>query len=74
MAKTVKEIATINLSGNEKGVISVARIDEPYGDGSAPVVSIGIFLKETSIDMNWKTHIPLGNIDELINALNQAKN
>ncbi len=61
------------LAGTKNGVISVSQLEEPYGNGSFPVVSIGISLKKNTEDPDWKAHIPYENLDELINALKDAK-
>ena len=70
LAKPIKEF---KLAGTKDGVISVAHIDEPYGNDSNPVVSIGISLKANSDEPDWKAHIPYENLDELIEALQEAK-
>jgi hypothetical protein len=59
----------INLSGTKNGVISVEKIDEPYGKDSASVASIGINLKGDASNPEWKVHIPFDNLDEVIKAL-----
>jgi len=64
---------TIALSGTKKGVISVAKIDEPYGKDSASVASIGISLAGNADEPEWKVHIPLDNLDEVIKALVSLK-
>ncbi|HEY9203126.1 hypothetical protein [Sulfurimonas sp.] len=64
---------TIQLSGTKKGVISVTKIDEPYGAGSASVASIGISLVGNANEPEWKVHIPLKNLDEVIEALKELK-
>lgn len=64
---------TITLSGTKKGVISIAKIDEPYGSGSATVASIGISLDGDAQNPEWKVHIPLENIDDVIKALEALK-
>ncbi len=61
------------LADTKNGVISVSHLEEPYGDGSFPVVSIGISLKKNADEPDWKAHIPYDNLDELIEALNEAK-
>ncbi|MDD3323929.1 MAG: hypothetical protein PHN38_02235 [Sulfurospirillaceae bacterium] len=61
------------LAGTKNGIISISHIDEPYGSGSFPVVSIGISLKKGGDEPDWKAHIPYENLDELITALNEAK-
>ncbi len=66
-------IKTIKLDGTKKGLISIANINEPYGSESKPVVSIGISLKGDVNEPDWKAHIPYANLDELIEALQEAK-
>jgi len=66
-------LKTFPLADTKNGVISVSHIEEPYGNGSFPVVSIGISLKKDSHEPDWKAHIPYDNLDELIEALNEAK-
>lgn len=63
----------ISLSGTKKGVISVTRIDQPYGKESGSVASIGISLVGNENEPEWKVHIPLENIDEVIKALEELK-
>ena len=64
---------TIALSGTKNGVISVTKIDEPYGSGSGTVASIGISLSGEAENPEWKVHIPLDNLDEVIKALSELK-
>lgn len=66
-------LKTFALADTKNGVISVSHLEEPYGDGSFPVVSIGISLKKNADEPDWKAHIPYDNLDELIEALNEAK-
>jgi hypothetical protein len=61
------------LAGTKDGEISVSKIEEPYGPNSESVVSIGISLKSNSEEPDWKAHIPYANLDELIEALKEAK-
>jgi hypothetical protein len=64
---------TIALSGTKKGVISVTKLEEPYGPGSGTVASIGISLDGNAESPEWKVHIPLDNVDEVIKALQEIK-
>ena len=73
MAKSSKIIKTFKLHGTKSGIISVSHINEPYGEDSSPVVSIGISLKGDVNEPDWKAHIPYENLDDLIDALNEAK-
>ena len=66
-------LKTIPLSGTDKGVISISNMDEPYGEGSSSVVSIGVSIKGDGNNPDWKAHIPYENIDEVIEALKEAK-
>jgi hypothetical protein len=59
----------INLSGTKNGVISIEKIDEPYGKGSHSVASIGINLKGDASNPEWKVHIPFDNVQDVIKAL-----
>ncbi len=72
MADTIKEIATMPLASSKNGKIEVAVIDEPYGAGSAPVASVGIFLDGSNDEPDWKVHIPKENIADVIAALQKA--
>ena len=64
---------TIALSGTKKGVISISKIEEPYGKDSATVASIGISLAGDSENPEWKVHLPMDNLDEVIAALTALK-
>ncbi|MDD2653423.1 MAG: hypothetical protein PHX44_10290 [Sulfurimonas sp.] len=62
---------TIPLSGTKKGLISITKIDEPYGKGSHSIASIGISLGGDAEEPDWKVHIPLENLEEVIEALRE---
>ena len=62
-------MTTIPLNSTKKGVISVTKIQRPYGEDSAPVASIGISLTGNAESPEWKVHIPMDNLDEVIKAL-----
>ncbi len=64
------ELKQIPLAGTKNGIISIAKVIEPYGAGSDDVISIGIALNGE--DVEWKTHIPFDNLDEVITALQDA--
>jgi len=64
---------TIALSGTKSGVISVTKLNEPYGEGSGVVASIGISLSGDANNPEWKVHIPMDNLDEVIKALKELK-
>jgi len=63
----------IPLSGTKSGVISVTKVEEPYGAKSHTVASIGISLVGDGENPEWKVHIPLENIDEVVEALQALK-
>ena len=65
------QLAKISLAGTRKGIISIMDVKEPYGAGSADVVSIGIALNGK--DVEWKSHIPYDNLAELIKVLQDAQ-
>ncbi|SFV58993.1 hypothetical protein MNB_SM-7-180 [hydrothermal vent metagenome] len=64
----------IPLASSDKGIISITKIDEPYGEGSKPVVSIGISLNGDADKPDWKAHIPLENVDEVCAAVKEVAN
>jgi hypothetical protein len=64
---------TITLHGTKKGVISVTKIEEPYGEGSGTVASIGISLSGNAEAPEWKVHLPMDNLDAVIEALQALK-
>ena len=71
MSKQTVEITKLNLAHTKNGTISVAHIEEPYGEFSSPVVSIGISLGGGEND--WKVHIPYENLDDVMKALEEAR-
>ncbi len=64
---------TIELSGTQRGVISVTKLEEPYGPKSNTVASIGVSLSGNANEPEWKVHIPLENLDDVIKALQELK-
>jgi len=72
MSKKVVNIKTLKLAHTKEGTISVSHIEEPYGESSSPVTSIGISINGKSEE--YKVHIPYENLDELIKTLNEARN
>ncbi len=69
----MESLKKIALDGTSNGEIEVSIINEPYGKDSSSVASIGISLDNTTNEPNWKVHIPSGNIDDVIDALKEAK-
>ena len=62
----------IPLANTDKGIITVTKIEKPYGENSKPVVSVGISLNGDAENPDWKAHIPLENIDEVCAAVKEA--
>jgi len=69
--KKTNLIKEFPLANTKEGLITISHINEPYGENSKPVVSIGISLNGEDVD--WKAHIPYENIDDVISALKEAK-
>jgi len=65
------EIKTIKLANTKNGTINISTIDEPYGKDSNKVASIAISLNGK--DIEWKVHIPMENLDDVISSLNDLK-
>lgn len=63
----------IKLHGTERGEISITKVEEPYGEGSEPVASIGISLSGDIDKLQWKIHVPFNNLDEVITALQELR-
>lgn len=64
---------TIALNGTKKGVISITKIEKPYGEDSGTVASIGVSLTGDTDAPDWKVHIPLENLEDVIAALQSLK-
>jgi len=73
MSSAVNIVKEIPLDGTKKGIISISKVDEPYGTGSDSVASIGISLAGDAKNPEWKVHLPMGNIDAVIEALKSIK-
>lgn len=73
MSGTVTPIDEMTLDGTKNGKITVTTVAEPYGPNSASVASIGISLKAEATEPEWKVHLPKANIDQVIEALQKAK-
>jgi len=68
----MKIIKELSLADTKNGKITVGTIDEPYGKGSSSVVSVAISLNGTG-EPDWKVHIPKDNINDVLLALQEAK-
>jgi hypothetical protein len=69
MSKELTVEKEIALSGTKSGKIFVSKIAQPYGEKSESVASVAISLAGTADSVDWKVHIPLENLDEVIEAL-----
>jgi hypothetical protein len=69
MGKELNIEKVVSLSGTKNGKIFVSKIDQPYGEKSGTVASIAISLAGSADSVDWKVHIPLENLDEVIEAL-----
>lgn len=67
----LNETKIIPLANSKKGFISITTIEEPYGKDTDTVASIAISLNGS--DIEWKVHIPLTNLDEVIASLQSIK-
>ncbi len=67
---TITELGSLPLAGTKKGVISVSNVTEPYGKDTPDIVSIGVSLNGQ--DIQWKSHLPYENLDEVIAILQKA--
>ncbi len=67
---TITELGSLTLAGTKKGKISISNVTEPYGKSTPDIVSIGISLNGQ--DIQWKSHIPYENLDEVIALLQEA--
>lgn len=73
MSKKREVLQTIKLSSSKKGIISIAHLDQPYGENSDPVASIGVSLEGDTENPEWQVHIPYDDIDAVITALKEAQ-
>jgi hypothetical protein len=73
MSGKVTMVEEMGLGGTKNGKITVTVVEEPYGEGSDSVASIGISLQANAEEPDWKVHLPKENIDAVIAALQKAK-
>ena len=53
--------------------ITVKRVDNPYGEGTESVISLGCTLKGDLENPTWKVHIPVNLIEDVVLALKLAR-
>jgi hypothetical protein len=62
-------VKVIDLANTESGKIFVSTIENPYKNDGTKVASIGISLNGNQDEINWKVHIPISNISDVVDAL-----
>ena len=67
---TITELGVLPLKNKKNGKISISNVTEPYGKDSEDIVSIGILLNGK--DIQWKSHIPYENLEDVIAILQKA--
>ena len=67
-----ENIFAIPYPNRDNSYIVVTRLDEPYGEGSDPVISIGCTLKGNVSDPTWKVHVPQDMIKDVVMAIDFA--
>ncbi len=67
---SITDLRTSDLAGTKKGKISISNVTEPYGKDTPDIVSIGISLNGQ--DIQWKSHIPYENLEDVIAILQKA--
>jgi hypothetical protein len=70
--KKLTLIEEFNLSSTDLGKIVVSDLTNPYGEGTGSVVSIAVDLEDNK-EIDYKVHVPYEDIDNLIAALQKAK-
>jgi len=70
--QTDKNIFAVPYPDRDNSYIVVTRLDEPYGEGSDTVISIGCTLKGDVSDPTWKVHVPQGMMKEVVTAIGFA--
>ena len=70
--KQTNRLTMIPYKNRLKSYILVTEIEEPYGAGSDPVVSIGCTLKDEIYNPTWKVHVPRDLIPDLITVLQEV--
>ena len=56
----------------ERASITVTNLEEPYGPGSSPVVSVGCTLKDDVDNPTWKIHVPVNILGGVIDAMKEV--
>lgn len=56
----------------DKSSIIVTHLEEPYGPGSSPVISVGCTLKDDVDNPTWKVHLPIDILQEVIDAMKEV--
>ena len=67
----MSKIESFPYKDRENSFITVSTIDQPYGEGSDSVVSVGCTLKGNTDNPTWKVHIPMDLLESVALALYQ---
>tara|TARA_B100000941_G_C28433730_1_gene515715 strand:+ start:510 stop:761 length:252 start_codon:yes stop_codon:yes gene_type:complete len=62
----------IPYKNRKNSYIVVKKINEPYGPGSEPVISIGSTLKGNTENPTWKVHIPVDIVSAVVQGISDA--
>jgi hypothetical protein len=65
----MRDLDVFPYRDREKASITVTTVEEPYGLGTPPVVSIGCTLKGDVENPSWKVHIPPDLLEDVAMAL-----
>jgi len=62
----------IPYKDRQNAYIVVKKINDPYGPGSEPVISIGSTLKGDVENPTWKVHVPLSIINSVVQGISES--
>ena len=62
-------VESFEYPNRRNAFITIQTLEEPYGPGSEPVVSVGCTLKGTTDDPSWKVHVPLSLAEDVAGAI-----
>ncbi len=62
-------VESFEYPNRKNAFITVQTLEEPYGPGSEPVVSVGCTLKGATDDPTWKVHVPLALANQVADAI-----
>ena len=62
-------VESFEYPNRKNAFITVQTLEEPYGPGSEPVISVGCTLKGATDDPTWKVHVPLALASQVAGAI-----